>query len=47
MPRPGTMIYLFCYDFPSTLGGDRRRAKIARRLTGLGLRTPAKSNDGF
>ena len=32
------MIYLFCYDFPSTPGGDRRRAKFARRLTGLGLR---------
>jgi CRISPR-associated protein Cas2 len=38
MPRPGTMTYLFCYDFPSTPGGDRRRARVARRLEGLGLR---------
>jgi CRISPR-associated protein Cas2 len=32
------MIYLFCYDFPSSREGDRRRAKLARRLEGLGLR---------
>lgn len=38
MPRPGTMTYLFCYDFPSSPGGDRRRARVARRLEGLGLR---------
>lgn len=38
MPRPGTMTYLFCYDFPSTPAGDLRRARLARRLEGLGLR---------
>ena len=38
MPRPGTITYLFCYDFPSNSGGDRRRARLARRLVGLGLR---------
>lgn len=32
------MIYLFCYDFPSNPGGDRRRARVARRLENLGLR---------
>ena len=38
MPRPGTVTYLFCYDFPASPGGDRRRARLARRLEGLGLR---------
>jgi CRISPR-associated endonuclease Cas2 len=32
------MLYLVSYDIPSTLGGDRRRARLARYLESLGLR---------
>jgi CRISPR-associated protein Cas2 len=32
------MRHLISYDIPSTPGGDRRRARIARYLEGLGLR---------
>jgi len=38
MPRPGTMLYLVTYDMPSSPAGDRRRARLARYLEGLGLR---------
>lgn len=38
MPRPGTMLYLISYDMPSTPAGDRRRARLARNLQGLGQR---------
>jgi len=32
------MFYLVTYDLPSSPGGDRRRARLAKRLAGLGLR---------
>lgn len=32
------MTYIFCYDFPSGKPGDRRRARLAKRLEALGLR---------
>lgn len=32
------MLYLITYDIPSTLGGDRRRARLARRLQAVALR---------
>lgn len=38
MPRPGNMLHLISYDIPSNPAGDRRRARLARRLEGLGLR---------
>ncbi len=38
MPRPGNMLFLISYDVPSTPGGDRRRARLARYLEGIGLR---------
>lgn len=38
MPRPGNMLYLLTYDIPSTQEGDRRRAKLARYLEGVGIR---------
>jgi CRISPR-associated protein Cas2 len=38
MPRPGNMLHLVSYDLPSTPAGDRRRARLARYLEGLGLR---------
>lgn len=38
MPRPGNMLFLISYDIPSTPAGDRRRARLARYLEGIGLR---------
>ena len=38
MPRPGYMLYLVSYDIPSTPEGDRRRAKVARRMEAYGIR---------
>lgn len=38
MPRPGNMLHLVSYDIPSTPAGDRRRARLARFLEGIGLR---------
>lgn len=38
MPRPGNMLHLISYDLPSTPAGDRRRARLARYLEGIGLR---------
>lgn len=38
MPRPGNMLHLVSYDMPSTPAGDRRRARVARYLEGIGLR---------
>lgn len=38
MPRPGKMLYIIAYDFPSTTDGDRRRARLARYLEGIALR---------
>lgn len=32
------MFYLVTYDIPSTESGDRRRAKVAKRLESYGLR---------
>jgi CRISPR-associated protein Cas2 len=38
VPRPGKMIYLITYDLPSNPEGDRRRAKLARKLEAFGIR---------
>lgn len=38
MPRPGNMLFLISYDIPSSTSGDRRRARLARYLEGIGLR---------
>ncbi len=32
------MLHLVSYDIPSTKSGDRRRAKLAKYLEGIGLR---------
>jgi CRISPR-associated protein Cas2 len=32
------MLYLISYDLPSTPGGDRRRTRVAKILSAVGLR---------
>ncbi len=32
------MLHIVSYDFPSSPAGDKRRARLAKLLTGLGLR---------
>lgn len=38
MPRPFMTLYIISYDIPSGGEGDKRRARLARYLSGVGLR---------
>lgn len=38
MSRPFMTLYMVSYDIPSGADGDKRRAKLAKYLSGVGLR---------